>query len=79
MNHTFDIDEEPGEEFDEPFCDDSDPIAEHRPLPLGDRCLFPGKCIAVDPYHQASECWTAELVEAYEAELRERELGAGDA
>ena len=72
--------EEPGDEWESDFYDDSD----DRPgigaqESLVDRCLFGAECIAVDPFHGPAECWTAEMVEAYEADLAYRDLGAGDA
>lgn len=36
---------------------------------LRDRCVLGVDCIASDPYHGPDECWTAEMAEAYYADL----------
>ncbi len=36
---------------------------------LVDRCVLGDACVAADPNHGPDECWSAEDVEAYEAEL----------
>lgn len=57
---------------DDSYDDDRGPDVDHGELV--ERCLFGDDCIAADPYHGPGECWTAEMAEAYGAEL-----GAGGA